>query len=100
MLIVFKIIVLILIISSQQQILYAGEGESRKPDEGLAPSFDDSVGSTASLASTTGGARAATILFIKGHEFVQVKMQSIVCFVYFPFWDWGIMQTKMNHFSR
>jgi hypothetical protein len=56
------------------QILYAGEGESRKPDEGVSPSFDDSVGSTASLASSTGGARTASF-FIKGHEFVQVKIK-------------------------
>ena len=54
-------------------MLYAGEGESRKPDESLVPSFDDSVGSTASMASSTGGARTASI-FIKGHEFVQVNV--------------------------
>ena len=54
------------------QILYAGEGESRKPDEGVSPNFDDSVGSNASLASSAAGARAAPILYIKGHEFVQV----------------------------
>jgi hypothetical protein len=54
------------------QVLYAGEGESRKPDEGVTPAFDDSVGSTASLAGSASGARAATILAIKGHEFVQV----------------------------
>jgi hypothetical protein len=58
--------------SFPSQILYAGEGESRKPDEGVSPSFDDSVGSTASLASSTGGARTASF-FMKGHEFVQVK---------------------------
>ncbi len=57
-------------------MLYAGEGESRKPDESIAPSFDDSVGSTASLAS---GARTASI-FIKGHEFVQVTLN---CFTVF-----------------
>ena len=56
----------------QLQILYAGEGESRKPDEGVSPNFDDSVGSNASLASSAAGARAAPILYIKGHEFVQV----------------------------
>lgn len=54
------------------QILYAGEGESRKPDQTMTPSFDDSVGSTVSLASSgSGGTRNASI-FIKGHEFVQI----------------------------
>ena len=52
------------------QILYAGEGESRKPDE-----FDESALSTSSNLSTgsVSGSNNSGSLVVKGHEFVQIS---------------------------
>merc|ERR1719266_2663660 len=58
------------------QILYAGEGEARKPDDNVG---DDSI---ASVLSTTGTvvnnprstpATSGNSLIVKGHEFVQIS---------------------------
>ena len=51
--------------------MYAGEGESRIPDENSSPSFDDSTGSQVSLQSNRD--TRAQLLCLKGHEFMQVN---------------------------
>ena len=59
------------------QILYAGEGESRKPDENSAPSMGQGAhgaGSTVGLHAGGGGAgEDGQTVVMKGHEFVQVR---------------------------
>jgi hypothetical protein len=64
------------------QILYAGEGESRKPDENSSPSFDDSTGSQVSLQSNRD--TRAQLICLKGHEFMQVKNIFITLINYLP----------------
>ena len=61
-------------ISYPPQILYAGEGESRKPDENSAPSMGQGAhaGSTVGLAGGSGGEDGQTVI-MKGHEFVQAS---------------------------
>lgn len=53
------------------QILYAGEGESRKPDDG--PGFDDSIVSISSASSASSAKMLAAGINMKGHEFVQIS---------------------------
>ena len=57
------------------QILYAGEGESRKPDENSAPSMGQGAhaGSTVGLAGGSGAGEDGQTVVMKGHEFVQVR---------------------------
>ena len=50
------------------QILYAGEGESRKPGENTAPGFDDS---TLSSGKGDHGSNSNAVI-LKGHEFVAI----------------------------
>ena len=62
------------ILTAPPQILYAGEGESRKPDENSAPSMGQGAhaGSTVGLAGGGGGEDGQTVV-MKGHEFVQAS---------------------------
>ena len=52
------------------QILYAGEGESRKPDENAAPPALLGGGTN---DGTAGDGKAGQSVVMKGHEFVQIS---------------------------